>query len=178
MCQVSAIQEKSRSVSHTSPTDRLGPPSQITSTANKSHLHSQKQSSSPSSLQNQTKTKQSLLRQTLPEGPTTTRPNSTPLPAAIQCSLHADLCTPSTQPHASGKSPLRTKTGFLRRGIQFSVCVIVLLAVKSFPILRTPRHLYLVCYLLISLEINIYICIYIHIHLSFHSKREKEISRY
>lgn len=69
------------------------------------------------------KTNKSLLWQTLPEGPTTTRPNSTPLLAAIQCSLHPDLCTPSTQPRSSGKSPLPTKTGFLRRDIQFSVCM-------------------------------------------------------
>lgn len=44
-------------------------------TAKKNHLHPQKQSSSPSSLQNQAKTMKSLLQKTLPEGPTITRPN-------------------------------------------------------------------------------------------------------
>lgn len=156
MCQVSAIHKKSRSVSHPSPTDRWDHPlKSLQLPAKKNHLHPQKQSSSPSSLQNQTKTKNSLLWQTLPEVPITTWPNSTPLPAAIQCSLHTDLCTPSTQLHPSGEFPLPTKMDFLKRGIQFLLFAIISFAAKSFPILRTTSSS-LVCYLLISLEINIY----------------------
>lgn len=60
----------------------------------KNHLHPQKQSSSPRSLENQTKTKKSLLNLP-PPGQTLT-----PLPAPIQCSLHTDLWSPPPQPHS------------------------------------------------------------------------------
>lgn len=135
MCLFLAIQEKSRCVSYTPPTDRWDHPLEsLRLSADKSQLHPQEQTPSPSSPESQTKTKKSLLQCTLSDY-TSRAKHCSLLPAPILCSLCLEPWPPFTQSqHFWGKPPFSTKVNFHKRSIRFFVQPMVSLTVKTFPI--------------------------------------------
>jgi len=137
-CPFSFIQQKSWSASHTSPTGRWDHPL-LGCTHSKATCTHKNKTLSPSSPESQTETKRSLLQQTPPERPTTSRLNTALLPAPVLRSLRRDLWPPVTQSqHFSGKTPFSTKVNFLKRGFRFFVCTMVSFTVKIFPVLHSP----------------------------------------
>lgn len=171
MCQVSAIHKKSRSVSYPSPTDRWDHPlKSLQLPAKKNHLHPQKQSSSPSSLQNQTKTKK---KPAVANSSWSTYHHLT--------KLYSPACSHSVLPAHWSMHTIHSATSFRRVSPPNKDG----LPQERYPIFTVCHHL--ICckilphsahYIIISSLLPADLPGNKHIHLFCHSRREKEILRY